>query len=100
MDVPGFQVYAPDNFLQYLRGCSVKDSYPWYASFVNAILELDRTRVSQRVELARRAIDERIEDLEVEGELLSAEEQTAIDDALSELRVLERETAGRPRAAS
>ena len=81
-------------------GCSVKDSYPWYASFVNAILEFDRARVSQRVELAHRAIDERIEDLENKGELLSAEEHEAIGDALSELRVHERETAGRPRAAS
>jgi hypothetical protein len=69
----------------------MKDSFPWYVPFINAILEIDGTRVAQRVEFARCAIDERIDDLESRGELLSAEEREAIDDALSELRVLERE---------
>ena len=69
----------------------MKDSYPWYVPFINAILELDRTRVAQRVEFARGAIDERFDDLESRGELLSSDERAAIDGALSELRVLERE---------
>ena len=69
----------------------MKDSYPWYVPFINAILELDRTRVAQRVEFARGAIDERFDDLESRGELLSSDERVAIDGALSELRVLERE---------
>lgn len=69
----------------------MKDSYPWYVPLINAILELDGTRVAQRVEFARRAIDKRIDDLERRGNLLSADEREAIDDALSELRVLERE---------
>jgi len=69
----------------------MKDSFPWYVPFINAILEIDGTRVAQRVELARCAIDERIDNLESRGELLSADEREAIDDALSELRVLERE---------
>ena len=69
----------------------MKDSFPWYVPFLNAILELDRTRVADRAEFARRAIDKRIDDLEARGELLSSDEREAIDDALSELRVLERE---------
>lgn len=78
----------------------MKDSYPWYAPFVNAILELDRTRLGHRIELARRAIDQRIDDLETKGELLSGDERQAIDDALSELRVVERNYSNKTRIAS
>jgi len=45
----------------------MKDSYPWYVPFINAILELDGTSVAQRVEFARRAIDKRIDELERRG---------------------------------
>ena len=78
----------------------MKDSYPWYVPFINAILELDRTRVAQRVEFARGAIDERFDDLESRGELLSSDERVAIDGALSELRVLEREVKYRREKSS
>ena len=75
----------------------MKGSYSWYASFVNAILELDQTRVAHRVDIPRRAIDQRIDDIENKGELLSTDERQAIDDALSELRVIERGSLGRSR---
>lgn len=78
------------NSLVRVRGCPLKDPYPWYAPFINAVLELDSTRVAERVHSARLAIDTRIDDLENESELLSADERQAIDDALSELRVIER----------
>ena len=81
-------------------GRPMKDSYPWYVPFINAILELDRTRVAQRVEFARCAIDERFDDLESRGELLSSDERAAIDGALSELRVLEREVKYRREKSS
>jgi hypothetical protein len=73
---------------RHLRGCPVKDSYPWYAPYVNAILELDTHSVLQRVESARSAINERLQDLESKGELLTPEEREAMDHALSTLRVL------------
>jgi len=78
----------------------VKDSYSWYALFLNATLELDRAQVARRVDLARRAIDQRIDYLENNRQLLSSDERLAIDDALSELRVVERGSLGRTRLAS
>ena len=78
----------------------MKDSYSWYALFLNATLELDRTQVARRVDLARQAIDQRIDDLENKAELLSSDERQAIGDALSELRVVERGSMGRAKLAS
>jgi hypothetical protein len=83
-----------------VRGCPVKDSYPWYAPFLNATLELDCSVVARRIDVARRAIDQRIDELEQKGQLLSADERQAIDDALSQLRVAERGAMGRVKMAS
>ena len=78
----------------------MRDSYPWYVPFINAILEIDSARVAERINFARQAIDSRIDDLECKSELLSADERQAIDDALSELRVIERRGIRKARAAS
>jgi hypothetical protein len=78
----------------------MKDSYPWYAPYVNAILKLDRSTLTHRVDSARRAIDERIDEIESKGESLSADEREAIEDALSDLRVIEREIVGKAKSTS
>jgi hypothetical protein len=64
--------------------------YPWGRSYKLAILETDRSRLAGRIQTAERAIVARLQELNNDHGGTS-EEQTAIRDALSGLRMLQRE---------
>jgi hypothetical protein len=64
--------------------------YPWGRSYKSAILETDRSRLAERIQAAERAIMARLQDLNNDHGGTS-EEQTAIRDALSGLRMLQTE---------
>jgi hypothetical protein len=64
--------------------------YPWGRSYKLAILETDRSRLAERIQSAERAIMARLQELNNDHGG-TAEEQTAIRDALSGLRMLQKE---------
>jgi len=63
--------------------------FGWEEKYREALLELSPEELQQRIDAARRAIEQRIEALGRTGES-SGEEQRAIDDAMRALRVLAR----------
>ena len=71
-----------------LRGATIKETvdyrikYQWQQFVVDAFLEFRREHVQGRVDMAERAIGQRL------SEALDLEEQLALRDALSALRVL------------
>lgn len=69
--------------------------YPiWQACYRDALVELDHDKLIERVRQAELAIVNRLETLRSSRESLM--ELQAIEDALSNLRCLKRETAGTP----
>ena len=61
--------------------------YPWARSYEAAILETDRSKLAERIQIAEEAISAR--ERELDGNRVgSQEERSAIRDALSGLRVL------------
>ena len=73
--------------------------YPWGRSYELAILETDRSRLAERIQAAERAIMARLQELNSDHGG-TAEEQTAIRDALSGLRMLQKELSDSVRDAS
>jgi hypothetical protein len=69
--------------------------YEWQRPYVAAVLETDRSKLSQRIAEAHTAIHARVEELN-QG---TPEEQMAIEFALSALKLLSREVAeSKPRS--
>ena len=64
--------------------------YPWGRSYKLAILETDRSRLAERIQEADRAIMARLQELNSDNGGTEAE-QTDIRDALSGLRMLQKE---------
>lgn len=64
---------------------SVKSA--WLEKYQQALLELEPEELTRRIEIAEKAIFERVEELGSLG-VPSGEEQHALDDALRALRVL------------
>jgi hypothetical protein len=62
--------------------------YPWWEPYKFAVLELDRNKLRDRVNAAEQAIRERAS---LNGQL-SREERTAIEDAMSALRMLKKQS--------
>ena len=73
--------------------------YPWGRSYKLAILETDRSRLAERIQAAERAIMARLQEFNNDHGG-SAEEQAAIRDALSGLRMLQKELSDSVRDAS
>jgi hypothetical protein len=65
----------------------------WQEAYEAAMLELNPTKLPQRILFARYAISKRVEELQ-EDHLGTPEERQAISDALHGLNVLERELQG------
>jgi hypothetical protein len=65
----------------------------WQAAYEAAMLELDTTKLRERILFARWAISKRMEEL-LQDHLGTPEERQAISDALHGLNVLERELQG------
>ena len=82
------------------RPC-VTINFAWQGKYTEALLELDREKLPLRIEIAEKAIFQRIEELK-RNKVDSAEELWAINDALRGLQVLAKsECAGqRPPKAS
>ena len=64
---------------------SVKSA--WLEKYQQALLELEPEELTRRIEIAEKAIRERVEELGTSG-VASADEHHALDDALRGLRVL------------
>ena len=64
-------------------------NYAWQEKYAEALLELNREQLGQRIEAAEKAIYQRIEELKRSG-ADSADELWAINDALRGLQVLAR----------
>jgi hypothetical protein len=62
----------------------------WRELYEGAVIETDVKQVGSRIQAARTAIDTRLHDLQMDHGG-SPEERHALDDALTGLRVLERE---------
>lgn len=73
--------------------------YPWGRSYKLAILETDRSKLAERIQVAERAIMARLQELNNDHGGTEAE-QTAIRDALSGLRMLQKELSDTVRDAS
>jgi hypothetical protein len=65
----------------------------WQAAYEAAMLELDPTKLRERILFAQWAISKRMEEL-LQDHLGTPEERQAISDALHGLNVLERELQG------
>lgn len=63
--------------------------YPWQKSYCEAILEPDPEKLGALIEKASRDIENRKREIVQLG--VSAEERQAIEDALSNLRILRKE---------
>ena len=63
--------------------------YGWVESYQSAILETDRSKLSERIEAAQTAIDRRLQEINAGHD--SVDERRAIRDALAGLNVLRRE---------
>jgi inhibitor of KinA sporulation pathway (predicted exonuclease) len=59
----------------------------WLEKYQEALLELEPEKLARRIEIAERAIRERVEELGTLG-VACGEEHHALDDALRALRVL------------
>ena len=66
-------------------------SYDWQRHYEAAILATDRSRLPGLIEIAQAAIHVRVEELNLDH-AATAEERQAIEDALSGLKVLRKET--------
>jgi hypothetical protein len=64
--------------------------YDWQKQYLAAVLETDNGRIKNRIEEAQAAIRARMEELG-KDHMSTAEERTAIEDALRGLGVLSRE---------
>jgi hypothetical protein len=64
--------------------------YPWGRSYETAILETDRSKLATHIQVAERAIMARIQELSRDHGG-SEEERAAIRDALSGLKILQKE---------
>lgn len=62
--------------------------YPWWEPYKFAVLETDRIKLRDRVNVAEQAIRERAS---LNGQV-SPEERIAIEDAMSALRMLKKES--------
>lgn len=72
--------------------CVINLDYQWQEPYVAAVLETDRSKLSQRIDEARSAIQKRIHDLN-QDHMGTLEERAAIEFALNCLKVLHREIA-------
>lgn len=70
----------------------------WREPYQQALLELDQNKLSERIAAAETAISNRLR--AIAGSLSHHAERQAIDDALSSLRVLKRDSSSSPRADS
>lgn len=68
--------------------------YPWGRSYETAMLETDRSKLAKHVQVAEQAIVARVQELNSNGGG-TAEERTAIRDALSGLKILQKELTQR-----
>jgi hypothetical protein len=64
--------------------------YQWQRPYITAILETDRSKLHQHIEVADAAIKARVQELS-QNPAATAEERLAIEDALSGLKVLRKE---------
>jgi hypothetical protein len=64
-------------------------SFAWQEKYREALLALSPDELQRRIEAARKAIEQRVEERARTGDT-SGEEQQAIDDAIRGLRVLAR----------
>jgi hypothetical protein len=65
------------------------EKYIWAGKYTQAILESDPIKLYERIESARQQIDRRMQYLCRERGMPDGEEFCAIQDSLSELRILE-----------
>jgi hypothetical protein len=69
--------------------------YPkWQAPLQDLILEFDREKLNEKVRRVESLISDRLQELRQEGN--GDGELQAIDDALRTLRIIKRDTLGRP----
>jgi hypothetical protein len=68
----------------------MKSDYLWEESYQAAILETDRKKLPNRIQVAKAAIDTRLYELKADHE-----ERYALSDALAALNVLRREVEQR-----
>ena len=66
--------------------------YPWGRSYQTAILETDRSKLAKHIQVAERAIMTRMQELNSDHGG-TEEERAAIRDALSGLKILQKELA-------
>jgi hypothetical protein len=71
--------------------------FPWQDKYTEAMLELDREKLPQRIEAAEKAIYQRIEEFK-RNPASSAEELFRLNDALRGLRVLAKSECSGQRA--
>ncbi len=64
------------------------NEYPWWEPYKFAVLETDRNKLKDRVIAAEQAIRERVS---LDGQV-SSEERIAVQDAMSALQMLKRES--------
>lgn len=67
----------------------LREDKPWFDAYRAAILELDLQKLPERINAAREAVRSRLKD--IEGDSNHHAERRQIEDALGDLRVLERE---------
>jgi hypothetical protein len=82
----------------------MKPDYVWEKSYKTAILETDNTKLPNCLQVAKAAIDKRLQEIQMsEGGTLQGgtpEELQAINDALAELNVLRGELETRNKGTS
>ena len=66
------------------------DQKDWVPFYHSALIELDRALLPEKIEIARRAIQQRIDQLLLEASVPA--EHLELEDALRNLRALQRET--------
>lgn len=69
------------------RTSGPNESYPWYGAYREAMLELETSKLRERIEIAQDRISLRLEEIAQEA-TSHLEEQRAIADAVQNLRVL------------
>jgi hypothetical protein len=84
--------------------CDMNADYVWGKSYKTAVLETDDTKLPNCLEVAKAAIDKRLQEIQMnEGGTLQGgtpEELQAINDALAELNVVRGELETRSKGTS
>lgn len=73
--------------------------YVWKESYKTAVLETDDTKLTNRIQAAKGAIDERLQEMQMDH-VGTPEERQVITDALAGLNVLRRESERRSQDTS